>query len=176
MLFVEGDPSRRGKLDADSFFLRALFLDAAKGYDVVQRGPQELEQPTLDQYPTVYLLNVPRLSEKAKSNLEAYVRNGGGVCFCLGEQVNIDYYNQQLSNQLPTENAKYQKYATLLKNHQRRIKEVLATGKQLYQLANAIESLLTDTSDPKDPQKPNLREFWQMPEQGDLAEKFARLM
>jgi len=83
---------------------------------------------------------------------------------------------QQLANQLPTENAKYQKYATLLKNHQRRIKEVLATGKQLYQLANAIESLLTDTSDPKDPQKPNLREFWQLPEHIDLAEKFARLM
>jgi Aerotolerance regulator N-terminal len=284
MLFVEGDPSRRGKLDSDSFFLRALFLDAAKGYDVVQRGPQELEQPNLDQYPTIYLLNVPRLSDKAKASLEAYVKNGGGVCFCLGDQVNPDYYNQslyadgrglfpapidrptpaltdeqkaarifdpalppkvfprgdthpvlarlyredktheantylkfllidryfpvprarwnvapgtaeelftlpnyralddyaaeaqRLINQLPTENPKYQKYATLLKNHQRRVKEVLGTGKQLYQLANAIESLLTDTSDPKDPQKPNLREFWQLPENADLNEKFARLL
>ena len=34
----------------------------------------ELEQPNLDQYPAIYLFNVPRLSDKARANLEAYVR------------------------------------------------------------------------------------------------------
>jgi hypothetical protein len=284
LLFVEGDLSSRAKLDADSFFLRALFLDAAKGYDVVQRGPAELEQSTLDQYPTVYVLNVARLSDKAKANLEAYARNGGGVCFMLGEQVNTDYYNQQLYadgrgvfpvpldrppppltdqqkferifdpamppklftrgdthpvlariyredknresntylkfllidryfpvprarwnpapgttdelltlpnyrsmddykeqaqallNQLPLEDARYEKYAALLKNHHRKIRDVLANATQLYKLANAVEAMLTDTADPKDPQKPDLREFWQDPARTDLAERFARLV
>ena len=98
LLFVEGDPAAsREKADAaDSFYLRKLFLDAARGFDVVQRGVQELEQPNLDQYPAIYVFNVPRLSDKARTNLEAYAKNGGGVGFFLGEGVNVDFYNQQL--------------------------------------------------------------------------------
>ncbi len=284
LLFVEGDVSTRERTDADSFYQRKLFLEAAKGFDVVQRGMQELEQPTLAQYPVIFVLNVPRFSDKARANLEAYVKNGGGVCFLLGEQVNADYYNQQLYADgkgvfpvplqrptdpltteqktarifdeamppklfargdshpilarmyrddknheantylkfllidryfpvnrarwnpapgtaaelltlpnyrpmddykeeaqrllklLPLEDAKYAAYSKLLKEHERKIKEVLANGKQLYQLANAIEALLTDTADPKDPQKPDLRVFWQQPAQAELLGQLQRLM
>ncbi|HEX4589805.1 MAG TPA: hypothetical protein VH120_07745, partial [Gemmataceae bacterium] len=285
LLFVEGDPAagREKPEAADSFYLRKLFLDAARGFDVVQRGVQELEQPTLEQYPAVYLFNVPRLSDKARSNLEAYVRNGGGVGFFLGEGVNVDFYNQQLYadgrgifpvpllrptepltdqqkfertfdnamppklfargehpiltrlyrddatresntylkfllidryfpvnrvrwnpapgtadelftlpnyrsmddykaeaqqllNQIPTDEEKTGPAGKLLKEHQRRIKDVLANGKQLYQLANAIDAMLNDTADPKDPSKPDLRAFWQQPARSELLGAFQRLV
>jgi hypothetical protein len=285
LLFVEGDPAAsREKADAaDSFYLRKLFLDAARGFDVVQRGVQELEQSNLDQYPAIYLFNVPRLSDKARANLEAFVKNGGGVGFFLGEGVNVDFYNQQLYadgrgvfpvplmrpteplteqqkfdrtfdaamppklfprgehpilgrlyrddkghesntylkfllidryfpvnrarwnpapgttdemltlpnyrlmddykdeaqrllNKIPTEEETAGPYAPLLKENQRRIKNVLANGKQLYQLANAVEAMLNETADPKDLTKPDLRMFWQQPARAELLGGFQRLI
>src|SRR5947209_1396061 len=94
LLLVEGDLSKRGRPESDGFFLRALFLESARGFDVVERGVQELESPNLEQYPSIFLLNVARLSDKARVNLENYVRSGGGVAFMLGEQANPDFYNQ----------------------------------------------------------------------------------
>jgi hypothetical protein len=285
LLFVEGDLANRAKTEGDAFYLRALFLDAAKGFDVAERGVQELEQPNLDQYPCIFVLNVPRLNDKARANLEAYVRAGGGVLFALGDAVDADFYNQrlyadgrglfpcpldvkptaklseaqkmerifdaamppkvfpraewhpifariyredknhesntylrfllidqyfpvprarwtvppgavdelltlpnyrsiddykestqQLLNQIPIDDAKYATYRPRLKEHQRRIKDLLANGKQLYQLAGAIEALLTEPADPRDPERPDLRVFWQEPAVSDLAERFSRLM
>ena len=75
---------------------------------------------------------------------------------------------QRLLNQMPTDDEKAGPYAKLLKEHQRHIKDVLANGKQLYQLANAVEAMLNDTADPKDPAKPDLRTFWQQPAQAEL--------
>jgi hypothetical protein len=285
LLFIEGDlAGSRDKADAaDSFYLRKLFLDAARGFDVVQRGIAELEQPNLDQYPAIFLFSVPRMSDKARTNLESYVKNGGGVGFFLGESTNIEFYNQQLYadgkgvfpvplarptdalseqqkmertfdanlpaklfprgdhpildrlyrddktresntylrfllidryfpvnrarwnpapgttdelltlpnyrsmddykeeaqrllNQIPTDDEKAGAYAKLLKEYQRKIKDVLANGKQLYQLANAIEAMLNDTADAKDPTKPDLRLFWQLPAHAELLAAFQRLI
>jgi hypothetical protein len=53
---------------------------------------------------------------------------------------------------------------------------VLANGKQLYQLANAIEAMLNDTTDPKDPTKPDLRAFWRQPARTELLGAFQRLV
>lgn len=95
LLFVTtADTAGRARQDADGFYLRALFLEAAKGYDVVERGPQELEQSTLDRFPTIFLLNVPRLTDKAKANVEEYVRNGGGLFVALGDQADADFYTR----------------------------------------------------------------------------------
>jgi hypothetical protein len=284
LLFVEGDPaaSRAKPESADSFYLRKLFLDAARGFDIVQRGVQELEQSNLEQYPAIYLFDVPRLSDKARANLESYVKNGGGAAFFLGDAVNVEFYNQQLYadgrgvfpvpllrptepltdeqkrdrifdpamppklfargehpiltrlyrddktresntylkfllidryfpvnrarwipapgtadelltlpnyrslddykadaqqllNQIPTDE-KAGPYSTPLKEHQRRIKDVLGSGRQLYQLANAVEAMLTDTADPKDPLRPDLRAFWQQPARSELRGAFERLI
>ena len=53
---------------------------------------------------------------------------------------------------------------------------MLANGKQLYQLANAVEALLTDTADPKDPSKPDLRAFWQQPARAETLGGLQRLV
>ncbi|HMC10433.1 MAG TPA: hypothetical protein VKH44_04050, partial [Pirellulaceae bacterium] len=41
-------------------------------------------------------------------------------------------------------------------------------GKYLWELANALNLLLTDRGDAKDPKKPNLVEFWEQPELKNL--------
>jgi hypothetical protein len=83
---------------------------------------------------------------------------------------------QRLLKQLPLADDRYATYQKLLKDHQRKVMEVLANGKQLYQLANAVEAMLTDTADPKDKPKPDLRAFWQQLAQAELLGGFQRLM
>jgi hypothetical protein len=99
LLVIDGDPANSNKPGGDTYHVQAVFdklKGAAKGYDLLLRGASELEQPNLDQYPSIYLLNVRDLSEKAVQNLETYVREGGSVAFFLGDRVNPEYYNSKL--------------------------------------------------------------------------------
>jgi hypothetical protein len=95
VLIIDGDPTNGMRQHGDTFHLQTL-LTAAKGYQVLPRGVTELERPTLEQYPSIYLLNVREFSDKALRNLENYLRDGGSVAFFLGERVNADHYNKKL--------------------------------------------------------------------------------
>jgi hypothetical protein len=94
ILMVEGDPATRGKPESDAFYLSAIFKESVRGYDIVTDGPRRLEQPGLDAFAAVMLLNVPRLSDAAVKNLEAYTAAGGGVGFFLGDQCKPDFYDR----------------------------------------------------------------------------------
>jgi len=47
-------------------------------------------------YRVIYLLDVPRLDDRAIQNLEAYVEAGGGLCFFAGPNVNLSFYTNRL--------------------------------------------------------------------------------
>src|SRR5262249_58594527 len=83
------------KPGGDLYHLQALFT-SARGYQVVTRGVTELEQPNLDQYPSIYLLNVRSVSDKAVKNLDAYVKDGGSIAVFLGPRVDPNFYNKNL--------------------------------------------------------------------------------
>src|SRR5438876_2117739 len=74
---------------------------------------------------------------------------------------------QRLLDRLPIEDQKYEKYRPGLEEHKRNVRNALA-GKYLWELANALNLLLTDRGDAKDPKKPNLVEFWEQPELKNL--------
>src|SRR5262249_14556395 len=95
VLLIDGAPSVGTRPGGDTYHLQTLFT-AARSYQVVPRGTSELEQPNLERYPSIYLLNVRELSDKARKNLEAYVRDGGSVAFFLGDQVRPEYYTNTL--------------------------------------------------------------------------------
>jgi hypothetical protein len=96
VLIIDGDLSNGNKPKGDTYHLRSL-LTAARGFKEFLGTLGDLERPNLDQYPSIYLLNVQRLtSEKALKNLESYVAAGGSVAFFLGEKVDPDYYNKNL--------------------------------------------------------------------------------
>src|SRR5262249_15214129 len=95
ILVIDGDPASGQRPGGDTFHVQALFT-AAKGYQVVSRNINELEQPNLDRYASIFLLNVPQISDKGVRNLESYARGGGSVAFFLGERVNADRYNERL--------------------------------------------------------------------------------
>jgi hypothetical protein len=101
VLVVDGDLTNSKKEGGDLFFLQVIFqpsasYDIVPGYKLESTRPDELEKMDLNQYPNIYLVNVPDLNEKAKANLEAYVKQGGTVCFVMGDKVKADFYNTQL--------------------------------------------------------------------------------
>jgi hypothetical protein len=95
VLIVDGDPGTSEKPGGDTFHLRTLF-NAARGFDVIRGTVSDLERPNLDQYPSIYLVNAPRFTEKALANLKAYVEGGGGIAFFMGDRVDSAYYNKEL--------------------------------------------------------------------------------
>ncbi|MGE3803267.1 MAG: BatA domain-containing protein [Gemmataceae bacterium] len=114
ILIIDGDARGRDS-GGDTFHLTTV-LNATSGYDVVaaqkvgggyrivnkgdEAGKKTLKLADLDlkQYACVYLLNVPELEdEKDVALLEAYVREGGGLAFFMGDRItNGDYYNKNL--------------------------------------------------------------------------------
>jgi hypothetical protein len=95
VLLVDGDPIYGDKSGGDTYHMRSL-LTSARGHEIVRGTVADLERPNLDHYPSIYLLNVPRFSDRAVANLENYVKAGGGVSFFLGDKVVSSFYNDKL--------------------------------------------------------------------------------
>jgi len=99
-LIIDGAGSEGTKFGGDTLAIQTL-LTAAKGYQVISRGVDELERPDLAKiYPSIYLLDVPDIkSEKARANLKAYVEGGGNIVYFLGPKISVSHYNKILYEQ-----------------------------------------------------------------------------
>ena len=96
ILVIDGDRDGR-KEGKDSFILeRSLVSVPGASYKVVfgdelpgagGDARTSLERPDLNQYPTIFVLNVPFLKPKQVANLENYVKEGGGVAFYMGPNI-----------------------------------------------------------------------------------------
>jgi hypothetical protein len=105
ILIVDGDP-RRGRQDGgDSRHIStALAATWGGGYEIepdpdkddLAGGVDLLDQPNLERFPTIFLVNVPSLSPDQRRNLENYVRGGGSVAIFLGPLVDAQFYNESL--------------------------------------------------------------------------------
>lgn len=95
VLVIDGAGASGQRAGGDAFHIEKV-LSSARSYQVVFRGTSELEQPNLDQYASIYLLNVRELNAKGQRNLEEYLRDGGSMAFFLGPNVNPDFYNKDL--------------------------------------------------------------------------------
>lgn len=97
VLVVDGERTVSDRTGGDLHMLKTLFA-SAKGYQLVVRDAGELERPTLEMYPSIFLVNLNErnLTDKAIKNLEEYVKGGGGVAVFLGPRVRADFYNEKL--------------------------------------------------------------------------------
>src|SRR5207249_266631 len=94
LLIVEGDLKTKGTPEGDGYFLQQLFSESQRGFDVLMRTPADLERLTLDQFPSIFICNAGRLTDKAVQALEKYVRGGGGLVFFMGNEIKQDFYNK----------------------------------------------------------------------------------
>jgi hypothetical protein len=70
--------------------------------------------------------------------------------------------------------SKFAAYRPGLEYHQRQIRATLVGDKPLYELAKALNDLLTDPGQPGDPTRPNLQPFWNLPETQKLRARINR--
>jgi len=61
----------------------------------------ELPGEKLDDFSIIFLANVGNVSSSLKEKLTSFVRNGGGVVFSLGDNVNAEEYNPIFGDLLP---------------------------------------------------------------------------
>jgi hypothetical protein len=70
---------------------------AARSYDVELRTLDELAKTDLDLYPSIFLLNMPEISDEALlEKLNDYVLNGGSIAYFMGERTKAPFYNEIL--------------------------------------------------------------------------------
>jgi hypothetical protein len=98
ILMIDGSEDHPNGARKDGYYLQKLFVESAKGYQIVTKSRDELDNLdiTPDRFPCIYLLDVPDLGEKALARLESYVQQGGRVAFFLGEHVKPKFYNDKL--------------------------------------------------------------------------------
>ncbi len=97
VLIIDGTAEQR-----HAYFLASAFrpggrantgiLPEIRGADFLRNAsPRDLHD-----YHAVFLLDVPRLDDRAIENLELYATSGGGVAFFVGPEADLDFYTQRL--------------------------------------------------------------------------------
>ncbi|MCS7014495.1 MAG: BatA domain-containing protein [Gemmatales bacterium] len=103
VLLVDPDHLLDSPKPPSEYIASVLGASRRLGWRPERCRPNELKNRKLDDYPVIYLLNVPGvgtgpsdMDEDSLKALENYVRRGGSVVFFLGERVNVDLYNRFL--------------------------------------------------------------------------------
>ncbi len=94
VLLIDGDPG-----GSEAFFLNVALESEEKartGIDPRIEQPRFLSLNALDEFHSIYLMNIDRLDESAVRALEEYLRGGGGVAVFLGPRWRTKFVNDQL--------------------------------------------------------------------------------
>lgn len=94
VLIVDGDSKGQ-----DAFFLSTALAPGGKitsGLKPLVESPRYLRDHALDQFDTIYLLNIERLDPAEIAALEAFAKTGGGVGFFLGDLSRANFFNEKL--------------------------------------------------------------------------------
>ena len=95
-LVVDGNPAESRKRDGDLYYLESA-LNAAASYEMERCTVEDLDKIKLEQYPDLFLVNVPSIKNADTiKKLQAYVANGGSIAYFLGDKVVPDFYNNVL--------------------------------------------------------------------------------
>lgn len=95
-LIVDGDPSSDEQRSESYYLKHALqpFGPILSGVTAEIVHETEMETTSLSKYQVIFLCNVYRFSEKTLADLEAWVRQGGGLVIMPGDQVDEAFYNK----------------------------------------------------------------------------------
>ncbi|MEC7566383.1 MAG: BatA domain-containing protein [Planctomycetota bacterium] len=100
VLLVDGSPGKRNE-----YYLNSVFRPSQLTNTGIIPNMQPLEYlrdttpEALSKYSAIYLMDVARLDTDAIANLEKYVSQGGGLGIFAGDQMDIQFYNDQLYKQ-----------------------------------------------------------------------------
>lgn len=102
VLVVSGRRSSRAGVPATDFLTLALAPEGntagpgAVRIEPVVIGQGELQEVDVDKFDCVFVCNVPQITQREADLLDGYVRRGGGLVWCMGDDVRRDQYNGML--------------------------------------------------------------------------------
>ena len=167
VLLVNGKPSGEPMGNATDFLRLALAPELPNRTlvspirpTVIREG--ELLGTDLARFDCVFLCNVAMLTDREAEVLRGYLEAGGGVVFCLGDQVRPDNYNEVLYK-IPTS-----------PNGRNRAGTGLLPAKLLERVGDAMKKETAYEFDPGDFDHPIVRPFQGNPGAGlELTKTFA---
>ncbi len=98
VLLVNGEPSSDSFRDEVTLFATAIRPpgEVFSGNELQIIEETDLEEKNLSAFDVVVLANVYRVTESAAKSLSSFVEQGGGLAIFLGDQVDVDAYNDIL--------------------------------------------------------------------------------
>ncbi len=109
VLLIDGDPGI-SSFSSETFYLTLGLSPITSEVSNIQ-SPLSVKVVTLDEFPreklddfsVIFLANVGKVTSSLTAGLMSFVREGGGVVFSLGDNVNAHEYNLALGNLLPAQ-------------------------------------------------------------------------
>jgi hypothetical protein len=99
ILVVDGKPTEGEKPGGDTFHVREAF-DSWRYFQTVPATVGDLANLKLEDYTTIYLLNVPEIkNEDILNKLRDYTKNGGSLAWFLGKDTSATFCNDVLHKQ-----------------------------------------------------------------------------
>lgn len=93
VLIIEGNPAN----DDGEYLVDALAADPGiTGYSAQLETVDYLRRRSIDEFQSVFMLNVSELPADALAPLEDYVRSGGGLAWFLGDEIRPSFYISEL--------------------------------------------------------------------------------
>ena len=107
VLLVDGNPGV-SSFSSETFYLR-LSLSPTGSWVSSGESPlnvkvvtvDEFSQEKLDDFSVIFLANLGKVSSSLNERITSFLRNGGGVVFSLGDNVNAEEYNLIFGDLLP---------------------------------------------------------------------------
>src|SRR4051812_1487552 len=105
VLLIDGDPGREPR-ESETFFLRNALRPVPRAQwddyfvKLTVKTPTELEGTRFEDFDAVMSANVTDFSASALGQLTNYVKGGGGLVVFLGDNINVNFYNEQLYKKL----------------------------------------------------------------------------
>jgi hypothetical protein len=109
VLLIDGHPGI-SSFSSETFYLTLSLSPTTSEVSTIQ-SPLAVKVVTLDRFPqeklddfsVIFLANVGKVTSSLRERLTNFVREGGGVVFSLGDNVNAQEYNLNFDNLLPAE-------------------------------------------------------------------------
>ncbi|MBA7504028.1 hypothetical protein ES706_02653 [subsurface metagenome] len=107
VLLIDGHPGI-SSFSSETFYLALSLSPTTSEVSTIQSPlvvkvvtPDGFPQEKLDDFSVIFLANVGKVTSSLRERLTNFVREGGGVVFSLGDNVNAQEYNLNFDNLLP---------------------------------------------------------------------------
>ncbi len=107
VLLIDGHPGI-SSFSSETFYLTLSLSPTTSEVSTIQSPlvvkvvtPDGFPQEKLDDFSVIFLANVGKVTSSLRERLTNFVREGGGVVFSLGDNVNAQEYNLNFDNLLP---------------------------------------------------------------------------